>query len=165
MEACLPFKPSHGSWRTVNQMFKLVEMEAPPEGANPDMPYIDYVRFLDRYVGEISTLEQGRHASMARRVSERVLQRLHSESAEDIFRDLDRDGTGHLDVHELASRLERLGMGLTRDQLTRLMNAVDANHDGRIDRECVWGRMKGEANDSPPSMSSVAGSQGIPEAV
>jgi hypothetical protein len=50
----------------------------------------------------------------------------------EIFRTYDRDASGSIDRGELARLLEALGMEVSDEELAIALDAVDANHSGRI---------------------------------
>ena len=53
--------------------------------------------------------------------------------AEQVFRTLDKDGSGALDYAEFAVALKRMGLGLSPTQVRQLIDVMDENHDGLID--------------------------------
>lgn len=59
---------------------------------------------------------------------------LWSRSLPSLFRLFDKDGSGNIDVAELASGLKSLGVKLTPDQVMALRDDLDCNHDGTISK-------------------------------
>ncbi len=55
------------------------------------------------------------------------------KDAKQAFQVMDKDGDGTLDEAELKQAMERLGVGLTDLQLSKLMRAVDTDGEGTID--------------------------------
>jgi Ca2+-binding EF-hand superfamily protein len=53
-------------------------------------------------------------------------------SIEALFTRLDRDGSGEVDVHELGAPLRDLGVSLSNDQLTALIEEIDSDFNGSI---------------------------------
>lgn len=53
-------------------------------------------------------------------------------SAAEAFKVLDQDGSGQLDLQELADGLKRLGLGLTDAQISRLALTLDEDNSGEI---------------------------------
>jgi hypothetical protein len=50
--------------------------------------------------------------------------------AHDMFREIDKDGTGSLDEVEFRNALERLGIRLSQEDWTLILKMADINHDG-----------------------------------
>ena len=57
------------------------------------------------------------------------------ETIEDIFRALDDDASGYIDVSELEKELKRRGMKFNDGDLEKIMRTVDENGDGQISLE------------------------------
>ena len=138
MAACLPFRPSLGSWRSVNQVFDLVTLEPPPSHVGRETErYVDYVKFLERYVGELSSEQEEVQANVTHSISERLFQQLHDDKTKSMLHRLRRDADGKVALEDLASCIAHAGWGLTKDQLERLLRPLDHNRDGRVDQSCV----------------------------
>lgn len=59
----------------------------------------------------------------------------NDEAIEEIFRALDDDGSGFIDVSELEKELKRRGMKFNDGDLKKIMSTVDENGDGQISLE------------------------------
>ncbi len=51
----------------------------------------------------------------------------------EIFNHFDKDGSGTIDARELLALLRALGMDPSADDLAMAAEALDSDHDGRID--------------------------------
>ena len=54
------------------------------------------------------------------------------ETLRDLFQTVDKDCNGTIELHEFESALNRLGLGLTRNEIVSLATAIDDNGDGMI---------------------------------
>lgn len=122
MQQCMPFDAP--SWRQVNAEFCLVDVG--------DDGSVNYCRFLDRYVGDITPHRRSAQQHIMRSVAQRLFTAVSEPTVEAIFLELDTNGDGVVDFHEFVSGLERVGVGLNRNQLVLLMHAIDASMDGTI---------------------------------
>lgn len=122
MEMCMPF--SAPSWRVVNAEFDLAIVT--------DDSRVPYCVFLDRYSSDISPAERSAQDRIMRNIARKLYSTLMEPSMASAYRELDTDGDGQVDFHEFVDGLERLGVGLTRNQLVMLMHAIDTNLDGVI---------------------------------
>jgi len=55
-------------------------------------------------------------------------------SVDRLFMDFDLDGSGEIDVSELAAAVRGMGVALTADQLVAFRDDLDANFDGKVSR-------------------------------
>jgi Ca2+-binding EF-hand superfamily protein len=55
-----------------------------------------------------------------------------STSVKSLFRSMDTDASGKVDVEELGSCLKKVGVRLNGDQVLSFLNDIDANGDGRV---------------------------------
>jgi Ca2+-binding EF-hand superfamily protein len=55
--------------------------------------------------------------------------------AKDIFREMDRDGTGHLDIKEIKQFAVRLGQPLEEDRVRAIFESMDKNRDGKVNAD------------------------------
>ncbi|KAA0167613.1 hypothetical protein FNF27_07279 [Cafeteria roenbergensis] len=122
MQQCMPFDAP--SWRQVNAEFCLVDVG--------DDGSVNYCRFLDRYVGDITPHRRSAQQHIMRSVAQRLFRAVSEPTVEAIFHELDTNGDGVVDFHEFVSGLERVGVGLNRNQLVLLMHAIDVSMDGTI---------------------------------
>jgi len=122
MKQCMPFDAP--SWRHINAEFCLADVEADES--------VNYCRFLDRYVGDISPNRRSAQQEIMRSVARRLFEAVSEPTVDAIFRELDSNGDGVIDFHEFVTGLERVGVGLNRNQLVLLMHAIDSSMDGTI---------------------------------
>jgi Ca2+-binding EF-hand superfamily protein len=91
---------------------------------------VNYSRFLDRYSIAMRSADTAWMEGIVDTVASRLLGAFGS--LEDTFRSLDVDGSGGIDLPELAAALEGLSLGLSRAQVAALMDAMDTDRDGRV---------------------------------
>lgn len=102
-------------------------------------------RATGRSVADAKTLKLSEEELLARQVDNifrvirqqmegaRTLYGKKLKDAKQAFALMDKDGDGTLDEAELKQAMERLGVGLTDLQLSKLMRAVDTDGEGTID--------------------------------
>jgi hypothetical protein len=74
-------------------------------------------------------------------------------SPAEMFAAIDRDDDGHITLDELNQGLRRLDVGLSEDQVERLLGIVDKNQDACIDQgefEALFQLLLGDAPPPPP---------------
>lgn len=91
---------------------------------------LNYSRFLDRFRIEMRDSDAAWMDGIVGAVC--VKMAAVFPSLETAFKSLDKDGSGELELEELERGLASLQLGLSRSQLVELMNAIDANKDGRV---------------------------------
>jgi Ca2+-binding EF-hand superfamily protein len=131
MQLSMPFKAK--SWRHINASFDLVDVEH--SDGDDAAACINYCRFLDRYVGDITPQDHSVQKQVMRSIAKRLFETVAEPSLEAVFRALDTNGDGVVDFAEFVSGLEAAGCGLTRSQLVLLMHAVDTSMDGTVSLE------------------------------
>jgi hypothetical protein len=65
--------------------------------------------------------------------SDRTLFGKKMHSARDLFDQMDRDGNGLVEVQELQTAFQRLGLGISAAQLDHLVRLIDSDNNGTID--------------------------------
>ena len=91
----------------------------------------------DYYSSEDSLPDDDRLNELQRRLRETLAETLggldDTSSIEVVFRAIDHDGSGSLDVDELRSALDVLGIGTSEAECAALFSRLDADHTGSID--------------------------------
>lgn len=84
----------------------------------------------DKLAEQASNIIRTIHQALAnnRRLYGQTLKDVHG-----VFAAFDKDGSGTLDMAEVGLALQRLGCGLTQDQVAQLMLVLDADGDGTVD--------------------------------
>ena len=54
------------------------------------------------------------------------------ESIEGVFKAIDKDGSGDLDHREFKMAMDRLGLGLTEQQIAQCIQVLDKDGDGEV---------------------------------
>jgi Ca2+-binding EF-hand superfamily protein len=81
-----------------------------------------------------------------------------------LFKAFDKDGSGSIDVAELASGLVSLGVSLSPDQVMAIREDLDSNGDGSISKSEFEAAVRSKSKSSPPKRSSSwSGSSGTVE--
>ena len=57
------------------------------------------------------------------------------DSIEAVFKAIDADGSGDLDHEEFTEAMNRLGLGLTPDQIIQCIEVLDVDGDGEVSLE------------------------------
>ena len=59
----------------------------------------------------------------------------NAKTIEEVFKAIDKDGSGNLDYDEFHTAMKRLGLGLTPHQLVQLVKVLDVDGDGEVSLE------------------------------
>ena len=54
------------------------------------------------------------------------------KSIEGVFKAIDKDGSGDLDHNEFKMAMDRLGLGLSNDQIVQCIEVLDTDGDGEV---------------------------------
>ena len=97
---------------------------------------------------------QREHANILRVIQQAMAAKrsLHGHSLSDsraVFSAIDRDASGTLDETELGAAMQRLGLGLTPDQIQCLARALDRDGDGTVDHEELLSYLHGDSHVAP----------------
>jgi hypothetical protein len=90
------------------------------------------------------------------------------QSPQELFAALDRDNSGSISISELASALNRLGMGMSQEQIERLATIVGVSPRGQLDYQkiiALLGEAKADAGAKANESSLAApGAGALPKA-
>jgi Ca2+-binding EF-hand superfamily protein len=78
-----------------------------------------------------------------------------------LFKAFDKDGSGSIDVAELASGLVSLGVSLSPDQVMAIREDLDSNGDGTISKSEFEAAVKSKSKSSPPKRLSSSSGSGL----
>ena len=78
----------------------------------------------------------------------RVIIQTSPKSLDDIFKEFDADGNGHISQVEFRNAIRRLGLGLSSRDIDTLMVRFDTNEDGKIDYAEFMAKFKDTSYDA-----------------
>jgi len=95
------------------------------------------------------------HSVLSRSGSLKKVMGEEMDDIKSVFKAIDKDGSGNLDHDEFRTAMERLGLGLTDEQLVQCIDVLDKDGDGEVSLEEFMALVKEPLQTAVKAISAV----------